>query len=252
MGVRFTYYGGMCFLVERSDGYKALFDPYFNENKHTEKCASDFYDVDAILVSHHAFDHYGDTEEILRNGHAKVFCCADTCESIYRNVPEIDRGRMIETLYGDTRKLDDMTVHTVRAYHHSKTDYQLDGQKIRVFGPPAGFVVEIEPGVNYYHPGDTALYSDMKLINLLYRPNVMAVGVTGIDPVPNPACEMTLRECAQAVEWIGATVVVPTHYPVGSEKPREFKELMRLLMPEVIVKDGAGVSFMVEPMRVES
>ena len=61
MGVRFTYYGGMCFLVERSDGYKALFDPYFNENKHTEKCASDFYDVDAILVSHHAFDHYGDT-----------------------------------------------------------------------------------------------------------------------------------------------------------------------------------------------
>jgi len=241
-------------LAERTDGYKVLFDPYFSKNHHTEKTAKDFYDVNAILVSHHAFDHYGDTEEILKNSHAKVFCCADTCESLYRNVPEVDPSRIIETLYGDTRDLDGMTVHTVRAYHHSKTDYAdcaLKDGRIRVFGPPAGFVVEIEPGVNYYHPGDTALYGDMQLIGQLYRPNVMAVGVTGIDPVPNPACEMTLRECALAVQWIGATVVVPTHYPVGSTKPAEFKALMNLLMPEVIVKDGADASFTVTPMRVD-
>ena len=28
---KFTYYGGMCVLVERSDGFKMLFDPYIKK-----------------------------------------------------------------------------------------------------------------------------------------------------------------------------------------------------------------------------
>ena len=37
MAVKITYVGGMCVLIERSDGYKILFDPYLTKNKDTNK-----------------------------------------------------------------------------------------------------------------------------------------------------------------------------------------------------------------------
>lgn len=35
MAAKFTFYGGMCVLVERSDGKKLLFDPYISDNPQT-------------------------------------------------------------------------------------------------------------------------------------------------------------------------------------------------------------------------
>ena len=33
MSTKFTYVGGMCMLIQRSDGYKILVDPYLRKNK---------------------------------------------------------------------------------------------------------------------------------------------------------------------------------------------------------------------------
>ena len=51
MAAKFSYIGGMCVLVERSDGFKILFDPYLSKNKDTNRKPSEFYDVDLILVT---------------------------------------------------------------------------------------------------------------------------------------------------------------------------------------------------------
>ena len=44
MPVKFTFFGAMCVLVERSDGKKLLFDPYISGNPQTtvplETCSS--------------------------------------------------------------------------------------------------------------------------------------------------------------------------------------------------------------------
>ena len=55
--------------------------------------------------------------------------------------------------------------------------------------PAFGFIVEVEPGVTYYHVGDTCLFSDMRMYRELYHPNVMTVGISRFKE-PYPPCEM--------------------------------------------------------------
>ena len=57
MSTKFTYFGGMAVLVERSDGYKILCDPYISKNPATDVDVKELYDVDLVLVTHAAFDH---------------------------------------------------------------------------------------------------------------------------------------------------------------------------------------------------
>ena len=45
MSTKFTYFGGMAVLVERSDGYKILCDPYISKNPATDVDVKELYDV---------------------------------------------------------------------------------------------------------------------------------------------------------------------------------------------------------------
>ena len=47
MATKFTYFGGMCILVERSDGYKILFDPYLSANPATKTTPDEVKDIAA-------------------------------------------------------------------------------------------------------------------------------------------------------------------------------------------------------------
>ena len=44
-GTKFTFFGAMCVLVERSDGKKFLFDPYITENPQTDAPLEQFLDI---------------------------------------------------------------------------------------------------------------------------------------------------------------------------------------------------------------
>ena len=75
--------------------------------------------------------------------------------------------------------------HTVQAIHRSKET--TNGAEAS--HPAFGFIVEIEPGVTYYHVGDTCLFSDMRMYRELYHPHVMTVGISSFK-APYPPCEM--------------------------------------------------------------
>ena len=235
----------MC-LLNASDGYKFLFDPFISENPQTDADVSEFYDVDMIFVTHGANDHYGDVENIINNSKAKVYCGGD----IFRRVSAacgIGRERVIATIFGDQRKLDEIsTAHTVTAVHHSKSTTN----GVTSSAPAFGFILEVEPGVTYYHAGDTSLFSDMKLYRELYKPNVMTVGISKFKE-PNPPCEMPPREAAYAVSWIGPEVVIPTHYPTGSKAPDEFKQHLKTLAPHVKLMGKMNNTFIYTPYSVE-
>ncbi len=68
MAAKFTFYGGMCVLVERSDGKKLLFDPYISDNPQTTTPLENFYDIDYLFVTHNAGDHVGDADVIMEQG----------------------------------------------------------------------------------------------------------------------------------------------------------------------------------------
>jgi L-ascorbate metabolism protein UlaG (beta-lactamase superfamily) len=71
-------------------------------------------------------------------------------------------------------------------------------------GAAAGFVICMD-GVTVYHAGDTALFSDMKLIGELYRPAVALLPIGG-------RFTMGPDEAMMAAQFIGAKTVIPIHY----------------------------------------
>lgn len=245
MSVKFTYFGGMCMLVERSDGFKILCDPYLDKNVLSPVKSSDLYDVDLIMVTHYAGDHLGDAVPIMQNGNATLLSTSDVIYALRKQF-ELPKERCIASAYGDFREFGITTTHTVYAQHQSKFD--MDG--FRTYGIPAGFVIEVESGITYYHTGDTALCNDMKLIRDIYSPNVMCVGIDSVKE-KRGSIEMGPREAAMAAMFVGAEVVIPTHYSTARNAPEVFKEHMKSFAPKAIIKEEIGVPFTVSPITVE-
>jgi L-ascorbate metabolism protein UlaG (beta-lactamase superfamily) len=71
-------------------------------------------------------------------------------------------------------------------------------------GAAAGYVIRMD-GVSVYHAGDTALFSDMKLIGELYHPDIALLPIGG-------RYTMGIPEAMMAANFIGAKTVIPIHY----------------------------------------
>ena len=88
-------------------------------------------------------------------------------------------------------------------------------------GEAAGYVFTFDNGIRVYHAGDTAVFSDMKIIADLYRPDIVMLPIGGhytMDPL----------QAAYAVRMMNAKVVVPMHYgtfPMLTGTPEQLREL---------------------------
>jgi L-ascorbate metabolism protein UlaG (beta-lactamase superfamily) len=104
-------------------------------------------------------------------------------------------------------------------------------------GVPMAFIVYTEPGVRFYHYGDTAIFSDLKLQAELYQPTVGCIGIANPEEIlhrnPMPGrmltAEMSPLEGALAARWLGLKTVLPCHY-IDADCPevREFEEHLAL------------------------
>jgi L-ascorbate metabolism protein UlaG (beta-lactamase superfamily) len=77
---------------------------------------------------------------------------------------------------------------------------------------PGGFTV--------YHAGDTSLFSDMKLIGELYKPDLAMLPI-------GDHFTMGPREAAHAIRFLGVKHVIPMHYatfPFLVGRPEHLKE----------------------------
>jgi len=73
-------------------------------------------------------------------------------------------------------------------------------------GQPCGLILRFEQiGVTVYHTGDTALFSDMKLIGELAMPDIMCVCI-------GDRFTMTAKLANRAVEFVGPKLAIPMHY----------------------------------------
>lgn len=246
MAVKFTYHGGMSVTIQRSDGFKIVCDPFLSQNPAAKTDPEELYDAGLVLVTHAAFDHYGDTAAIVNHSSCVLMAGADVVRLVNaERDTSLPPERVRLTIYGDEQHFGPTKVHTVTAFHTSNTVQ--NGVQTVFF--PFGFIVEVEPGVVYYHAGDTSLFSDMKLFRELYKPNVMAVGISRISP--EYACEMMPREAAYATSWVGPDVVIPTHYAPGSADLEQYLQLAQVMAPNTKVIAGANKSFMFTPFEAK-
>ncbi|WP_110114106.1 metal-dependent hydrolase [Bacillus sp. CGMCC 1.16541] len=209
--MRISYHGHSVVKIE-TDNKTILIDPFINGNALTDLSVSDLK-ADVILLTHGHNDHVGDTVEIAKNNDALVVAPFELATFLSW------KGVNTHPMHiGGSHNFDFGTVKLTQAFHGSSyTDEET--KQIIYTGMPAGLLVTIN-GKTIYHAGDTALYSDMKLLGQYHDIDVAFLPI-GDNFTMGP------DDALLAAEWIGTKMVVPIHYntfPVIEQDPHAFVE----------------------------
>ena len=196
-------------------GHRILLDPFPTGDPQARIRPDDLETPDAILVSHAAFDHLGDTLVIAKRTGTPVICGSDVRALLLEQGLPSEQVRAI--VWGLVTEVNGVLVRPVECHHWSQA--QLPSGQV-ISGVPMGFVIQTEPDVCLYHYGDTAIFSDLRLIGELYKPTIGLLGCSQaqvlLAQVPGPGKvltgEMSPREAALAAEFLGVKYAIASHY----------------------------------------
>jgi L-ascorbate metabolism protein UlaG (beta-lactamase superfamily) len=215
MTTQIRFLGVAGYEIVTSRGQHILVDPFLDENPGSPIRSVELEQVDLLLVSHAAFDHLGDTEAIARRTGAPIICGGEV--KAYLTAKGIPPEQIRATTWGIRVEVAGITVQPVECHHWSQIQMP-DGSYAS--GVPMGFVIYADPGVRFYHYGDTAIFSDLRLIGSLYQPTIGCLGIANpveiVSRVSGPGrmltAEMSPREGVLAAQWLGLGTVLPCHY----------------------------------------
>lgn len=226
--VRIRFLGVAGYEIVTPQGQRIFIDPFLDANPGAPFKSHEIDRADLILVSHGAFDHLGDADKIAKRTGAPVVCGADVkAYLLAKGIPEM---QIRATVWGIAVEVAGFRIQPVECRHWSQVTLP-DGQLVS--GVPIGFILYVEPGLRFYHYGDSAIFSDLKLIGELYQPNVGCVGISNPEEILHMVkapgrmltAEMSPREGALAAQWLGLDVVLPCHYinPENNDDIVQFK-----------------------------
>ncbi|NMH71828.1 metal-dependent hydrolase [Bacillus sp. RO2] len=207
--MKVSYHGHSVVKVE-AKGKTILFDPFITGNGLTDLTAADVK-VDVILLTHGHNDHVGDTIDLALKNDALVVAPFELAEYLgWQGV------KVHEMHIGGAHEFDFGKVKLTQAFHGSSyTDYET--KTIVYTGMPSGILLTID-GKTIFHAGDTALFSDMKLIGQLNDIDVAFLPI-GDNFTMGP------DDAVLAAKWLDASTVVPIHFntfPVIEQNPHDF------------------------------
>ncbi len=187
--VEVRYLGHSAVLL--TDGKtRILIDPFLTGNP-LAPLGVDKVEADLILVTHAHGDHFGDAVALSKKG--------GTVVSTFEIATYAERhgAKAIPMNIGGRYRFEGGWLQWFPAWHSSSFPDGTYG------GMPMGVVVELG-GKRIYHAGDTALFSDMRLI-----------GEVGLDLALLPIGDhftMGPEEALKALELLKPKRVVPIHY----------------------------------------
>lgn len=198
-GNRITYFGHSTFSLTTASGQVALIDPWVMTNPVCPPAVKTFPRLDAIFLSHAHSDHFGDLFALAKKFHPRIFAIYETSLYIAESGFEKEVTGMGK---GGTQTAGDFQVTLTHAFHSNSID---SIQPPRYAGEPAGLIIRMSGGLTIYHAGDTAVFSDMKLIGELYKPDLALLPIGDL-------YTMGPREAAHAIRLLGVKHVIPMHY----------------------------------------
>lgn len=191
-----TWLGHSSFRLRTPGGKELLFDPWYTGNPSFPEGARPAK-ADLILVSHGHYDHVGDAAAMAKATGATVVGTFELVSWLgskgVQAIEPMNKGGTIEA--------QGLRITMTEALHSSS----LDDNGTVYLGEPAGFVVRLENGQVIYFAGDTALFSDMKLIGELYKPDIAFLPI-------GDRFTMGPDTAAMAARWLGVKQVVPMHW----------------------------------------
>lgn len=197
--MQLTWLGHSCVLLTGSK--KVLVDPFI------EGGSVQGTNPDLVAVTHGHADHMGETVALNR----KTVAITEIARYLKA------KGLPVESMnLGGTIMVEGVSFTMTAAVHSSAIEEAGLGFSA---GTAAGFVISMD-GVKVYHAGDTALFSDMKLIGELYHPDIALIPIGG-------RFTMGIAEAMMAANFIGAKTVIPIHYNTWDRinaDPKQFKK----------------------------
>ncbi|KZM50273.1 metal-dependent hydrolase [Labrenzia sp. OB1] len=199
--MKLTWYGHSAFKIE-IDGACILMDPFLTGNPSFPDSLSVDRVADGVthlVLTHGHDDHIGDAIEILKTTGAQLTSNFEICMWANRqgveNINPMNSGGKVDA--------GPFKIALTRADHSSSK--QTDGEAIYL-GNPHGVVIEAPGEKVLYHMGDTDIFSDMALIDEIYRPRI------GLVPIGD-RFTMGARTAAMACNrYFEFETIVPCHY----------------------------------------
>jgi L-ascorbate metabolism protein UlaG (beta-lactamase superfamily) len=227
MTTRIRFFGAAAFEVVTPHGLRVLIDPFLDDNPASPVKSNDLEKVDLVLVTHGAWDHLGDAAKIAARDGAPVVCGPEVKEAL--TLGGLPPEQVLQLAWGMCVDFRGLRVRPVETRHTSRARLP-DGRWATGF--PMGFIVYADDRTRIYHMGDTALFSDLRLIGELYRPTIGLVHVALPDVIEAGDArvvtgELTPYEAALASQWLGLDVAIPCHFlDVECDEVRQFTALL--------------------------
>lgn len=216
--MKVTWFGHSAFRVETGSAV-IMIDPFLSGNPTWEGSVEEASaGATHVVLTHGHADHIGDTVEICKATGALLVANFEICNYLSaQGVENISPGN-----HGGQQHYDDFSVAFVQAWH-SSADI-VDGNLIYL-GNPAGIVVtsKAEPGKVLYHMGDTDIFSDMALINEIYKPTI---GIVPVGDRFTMGADLAAMACKR---FFAFETIIPCHYgtfPIIDQTPDRFVAAM--------------------------
>ena len=196
---KITYAGHSAILLEINNLVVAI-DPWLKGNPSCPAHLQDPSKIDLIILSHGHSDHAGDAVRLANQYKCKVVAGFELGNLLVAE--GVPAEQIIGMNPGGCINFHDIKVCLTRSFHSSSFETSKNGTQYA--GVACGIVVKTEKFC-LFHAGDTCIFSDLKLIGEIYRPNVACLPIGDV-------YTMGAYDGAVAASWLKCERAIPIHY----------------------------------------
>ncbi len=211
-----TWLGHGTFQLRLESGEVYVMDPWIEGNPAYPKSHT-FDRVDHLLISHGHFDHIHDAIPLAKRFSPQVIGIFEICEWLASK--GVQKTSAMNK--GGSQQAGPVKVTMTHAVH--SCGITEDDGRIVYGGEAAGYVLTLPDNRTVYFAGDTNVFSDMQLIEQLYRPELAFLPIGDL-------FTMSPKEAALACCLLKPKKVIPMHFgtfPPLTGRPSQLQELLK-------------------------